>query len=291
MRAWLQLLRPPNAFTVPGDVVAGFFLAGLARAGHNAARRLAPLVLASLCLYLGGLALNDWFDRDADRRERPDRPIPSGGVSARAALAAGAGLLVLGIGLAALAGTASALLAAGIAGLVLLYDGPARRVAPLGFLVMGLCRGANLLLGATPLFPRIPVSAVAAAAVETLYVTAVTAAAKRETEGPPRRLARHAPLLALAAGMPAVLLLEGPHWLALVAAAVSLVPVSLVVASFSADTPAAAVPPSIGRLLRALVPLQATFVLVAEPDAVLPALAVYALWALGPLASKRFYGS
>ena len=33
--------------------------------------------------YIGGMYLNDAFDRDIDARERPERPIPSGHVGAR----------------------------------------------------------------------------------------------------------------------------------------------------------------------------------------------------------------
>ena len=35
------------------------------------------LVGASSCLYLAGMVLNDYFDRDKDAQERPARPIPS----------------------------------------------------------------------------------------------------------------------------------------------------------------------------------------------------------------------
>ncbi len=82
-RAWLELLRPPNLFTVPGDVVAGWFLAG----GSGAkAGTVAALAASSLCIYSAGLVINDLADVETDRRERPGRPIASGRVSPRAAL-------------------------------------------------------------------------------------------------------------------------------------------------------------------------------------------------------------
>src|SRR5262245_21014757 len=91
---FLQLLRLPNVFTAMADILLGFLLT------H---RRLEPwpqfaLVLAaSSCLYLAGMALNDYFDREQDARERPFRPIPSGRVAARTALFIGAGLLGSGV--------------------------------------------------------------------------------------------------------------------------------------------------------------------------------------------------
>ena len=285
-RGWIELFRPPNAFTLPGDVMAGAWLAGVA-----AGTGWLPLLPASLCLYFGGLALNDWFDRERDAIERPSRPIPSGRVSPGAALTTGTLLLVAGVALAALVGPWPSLVAAAIAVLVVLYDGPARSVPLLAFLVMGLCRGGNLLLGASPALPTWKIAVVVAAAVETAYILAVTAAAKRETEGPPAGLARWAPLATVVVGLPLVLAFTRFSVIGLLAAVVATIPVFLLCRSFRPELPAAAVPPRIGALIRALIPIQAAFVLAAAPTALLPAAGLYALWPLGRAAGRRFYGS
>jgi hypothetical protein len=47
------------------------------------------LVGATMCLYAGGVVLNDFFDRRLDAIERPERPIPSRRVSAASAAALG----------------------------------------------------------------------------------------------------------------------------------------------------------------------------------------------------------
>jgi 4-hydroxybenzoate polyprenyltransferase len=73
VRAYLQLVRLPNVFTAMADILLGFLLT------H---RRLDPwpqfalLLVASCLLYLAGMVLNDYFDREQDARERPFRPIP-----------------------------------------------------------------------------------------------------------------------------------------------------------------------------------------------------------------------
>ena len=59
--------------------------------------RTAGLVASSSCLYLAGMALNDYADRDVDAVERPGRPIPSGRVSPEFALGL-AGALTAGAG-------------------------------------------------------------------------------------------------------------------------------------------------------------------------------------------------
>src|SRR6266478_6117111 len=94
LRAWFQLLRPPNLFTVPGDPLMGYLLANPSDLDWS----LAWAVLASLCLYCAGLLMNDLADQAEDRRERPARPLPSGAVRpgpvwGATALLGGAGLL------------------------------------------------------------------------------------------------------------------------------------------------------------------------------------------------------
>ncbi|OXM44424.1 4-hydroxybenzoate polyprenyltransferase, partial [Amycolatopsis thailandensis] len=87
MNSYVELVRAPAALTVLGDTVAGSAAAGLKMTGR---RLLLPL--SSVAFYWAGMALNDWADRNLDARERPERPIPSGRVSAGAALTTGAAL-------------------------------------------------------------------------------------------------------------------------------------------------------------------------------------------------------
>jgi len=60
----LALLRPPNVFTAVADSAAGLVLAR--RAGPIARDPGLWCLAASACLYLGGIALNDYFDRHVD---------------------------------------------------------------------------------------------------------------------------------------------------------------------------------------------------------------------------------
>ena len=73
------------------DVAMGFLYVQLStdEQAWEMAWRDAPtlilLVAASTLLYAGGVALNDVYDVDIDRQERPERPIPSGRISLAAA--------------------------------------------------------------------------------------------------------------------------------------------------------------------------------------------------------------
>ncbi len=78
VKAYLQLIRLPNVFTAMADSLAGGLLV---RGVLGETRDWLPLVLASAATYAGGIALNDVFDVEIDRVERPNRPIPSGRVS------------------------------------------------------------------------------------------------------------------------------------------------------------------------------------------------------------------
>ena len=55
------------------------------------------LGLAMTAFYVGGMYLNDYFDREIDARERPGRPINAGEITAGAVSLIGFGLLALGI--------------------------------------------------------------------------------------------------------------------------------------------------------------------------------------------------
>ena len=89
---YLRLVRAPAVFSALGDPLAGLLLDGERIEPARAAR----LSAASALIYLAGMALNDLADREEDARERPDRPIPSGAVSPRAAAIVGGSLLLAG---------------------------------------------------------------------------------------------------------------------------------------------------------------------------------------------------
>ena len=183
MRAYLELLRPPNVVTAIADVLAGYAVAGRAHP-----RSLPWLIVATVCLYAGGVVLNDVFDRHVDAIERPERPIPSRRVSATAAAALGAGLLFAGIVTAAIASQPSAIVAAGIVSFVLLYDVRAKRHPIAGPMCMGACRGLNLLLGVSVHTPALQ-SQWAIGSISMVYIAAVTAVSRGEVHGGRRGIA------------------------------------------------------------------------------------------------------
>ncbi|MEM7796441.1 MAG: UbiA-like protein EboC [Cyanobacteria bacterium P01_C01_bin.118] len=185
--AYLQMMRPANILTAWADILLGYAASGLALAS------LTPLVptnfvslgwllLATTGLYGGGVVFNDVFDADLDAEERPERPIPSGRASLTEAICLGTVLLVLGILAAAQVSWLSAGLASFIAIAALSYDAIAKHNPFLGPLNMGLCRGANLLLGVSAL-PLAVQERWYLALIPIVYIAAITTISRGEVHG------------------------------------------------------------------------------------------------------------
>jgi 4-hydroxybenzoate polyprenyltransferase len=205
---YLQLVRLPNVFTAMADIILAALVAG---ALPELALPFLLVLLASCCLYCSGMVWNDFFDLKQDARERPFRPLPSGRVGLGTAFLLGAGLMVGGVVLAALADfrdgafrACSVVVALLIAGAVLLYDRWLKRTwaGPLG---MGLCRFLNVLLGLSLVADRMRPGVVLAMVVGT-YIAGVTLCARTEARDSNRGQMVAAALIMLVALVIALLL-------------------------------------------------------------------------------------
>ncbi len=163
------------------------------------------LLALSLC-YIAGMFLNDAFDREFDARHRPERPIPSGEVTA--AMVFGAGFAMLGAGIAVLAwvgygfpaGTGWRPVAAGLAlaAAIVFYDWHHKQ-SLLSPVVMGLCRMLVYVTAAYAIAVELPQRVVVMAALLLCYLIGLTYIAKQEHLG---RVANLWPLAFL--GLPVV---------------------------------------------------------------------------------------
>jgi 4-hydroxybenzoate polyprenyltransferase len=182
--AFLQLIRLPNVLTAAADSLAGWLLA-TGTIAH--AERWLSLLAASMVLYAAGTALNDVFDFEIDRRERPGRPLPSGRISRRLAAWIGGSGLCLGPLLAFASGSvASGIVATILALCILLYDGGLKHT-PFGPLFMGACRALNLLMGLGAASRLGGPPGWFAAAAYGAYVAGITITSRSEAVGGGRR--------------------------------------------------------------------------------------------------------
>ncbi len=187
LTAWLRFFRVVNLPTVPGDVLVGAALAvhgaGWSSLPDRAVARIAAAAAVSVFVYLFGLADNDICGAATDR----DRPIPEGLVSLRAARVARAlcWLAVLAAGaVAALPPSWWALTLALLLACVA-YNRTKSAV------LMGLCRGLNVLCGAAALMTAwdglLAARTLAVGALWTLYIAGVTRFSEGEEDDPERR--------------------------------------------------------------------------------------------------------
>ena len=179
-----ELVRLPNIFTAPPDVMMGLTVSGAALTSSAA-----TLLLASACAYAGGMALNDACDATLDARERPERPIPSGRITRAGAFTVAGLLLALCLGLAAASGLRPFLVALGLVVAIVVYDAVAKRTA-VGPAVMASCRALNAGLGIA--LGALAWPAVGAVAILFAYVLILTLVSRFEVMTAPVTLVRAA---------------------------------------------------------------------------------------------------
>lgn len=195
-----------------------------------------------MCLYAGGMALNDVCDAAIDARERPNRPIPSGAISRGAGLVIALTLLGLGVGLAGLSGRwESAALGVGLVIAIVGYDALLKATL-LGPFVMGTCRALSFLLGASHAHQLGGARVWVLAAALGLFVAGIVWISRSEVESAGRG--------------------KGPILIGLVAQVLALfayLVVALNPRSFGAEFSAQPVLPLVGLLILALVLLCVVF--------------------------------
>src|ERR1043166_5723710 len=190
LRTLLILGRASNLPTVWSNCLAGWFLGG-----GGEPSRLALLCTGATFVYVGGMYLNDAFDAQFDQQHRPERPIPSGAISAVAVWRWGLTWLFLGlIGLSYL-GKSSAVLASLLAIAIIIYDAVHKIFAFSPFLMAG-CRFLLILLASSAAVVGVAGLSIWSALVLAAYIVGLSFLAAREST---RAGLRYWPLLLLAA--------------------------------------------------------------------------------------------
>ncbi|QZX98833.1 geranylgeranylglycerol-phosphate geranylgeranyltransferase [Halobaculum rubrum] len=166
---FLELARVGNAVAAGALTFVGSFVAG----GLDTLWAVALAVIATAAATGAGNAVNDYFDRDIDAVNRPDRPIPSGRVSARAAAGFAAALFLVATA-AALSLPPLALAIAIVNLLALLaYTQLFKGLPAVGNVVVAYLTGSTFLFGAAAVGPIAPPT-------WTLFGLAATATFARE---------------------------------------------------------------------------------------------------------------
>ena len=146
LKPYLQLLRIPGIFTAISNVVMGFLVSQTTTENQIL---LLPLMVSSGLLYSSGMVLNDYFDYNVDKTQRPTRPLPSGKIQRRSALILGIIFLSSANIIALFVSAQTILLTVAISGLILLYNMKVKNIITTGIFTLCLIRVLNVYLGFT----------------------------------------------------------------------------------------------------------------------------------------------
>lgn len=177
LRGYLSLARVSNSPTVVSNVLAGAALGGALR--PDGATIL--LAVALVLFYTAGMFLNDLCDYEYDRRQRPERPLPSGTVSRPAAAATTVALFAVGGILLWLAGPRPFVGGVVLLAIIVAYD-LWHKTNPLSPLVMAATRLMVYLIAFFTFSTDVTTGLVVAGALLVLYVVGLTYIAKCETK-------------------------------------------------------------------------------------------------------------
>lgn len=173
LRQYLLLVRLPNVFTTPSNILVGY-LATTPPAEANGFH-LAALMVSSGLLYIAGIVLNDYFDVEVDRRERPSRPLASGSISKERAMSIALIALAAANAIALAVSPASLAVSAALTAAIIAYDYRLKR-SPAGPFAMGSTRFLNVILGASPALSAAVASGGRAVPVPGIWAAAIFAA-------------------------------------------------------------------------------------------------------------------
>jgi hypothetical protein len=172
----ISLARISNSPTVASNVLAGAALAGVVRPD-------APvllLIVALILFYTAGMYLNDLFDLEFDRRERPERPLPSGVVSRQSATLVVVVLFGLGSALLWLVSSTAFWSGLVLIGLIVLYDAW-HKTNPLSPVLMASTRMMVYLIAFLAFSTTVTSTLLAWTGLLGLYIIGLTYIAKLES--------------------------------------------------------------------------------------------------------------
>jgi len=146
MFGYLEIIRPKNCLMAAFAVLIGSFLV----LKMDLLEVWEPVAFAMGAAFLitgAGNAINDYFDVEADRLNRPDRPIPSETVSVRGALAFSIVLFIAGILLSAFTNFLTLGIAAFNSILLLFYSWSLQHKTFFGNFTVAYLTGSTFLFG------------------------------------------------------------------------------------------------------------------------------------------------
>jgi geranylgeranylglycerol-phosphate geranylgeranyltransferase len=159
--AFLTIIRPINCLMATFAVYVATLVAGLVIIPEFA------VLLALLSVFLicaGGMVINDYFDVEIDKINKPDRPIPSGKISKNVALVYSLILFSSGVAASYFINQPAMYVASAAAFILILYAAKLKKVLFLGNVAVSALVALTFIYGGLINMNYIPVASLAALA-------------------------------------------------------------------------------------------------------------------------------
>ena len=144
VQAYLHLIRPSNFMIAIASIFVACLLAG------GTIDMLVPIIAAALAggvIGAGGMVINDLYDIEIDRINKPERPLPAGLISRKSALLTYVLLSVTGIFFNFFTSTAALIIALAAVPMIFAYSAYLKRTPLLGNLLVAFLTGLAFLYG------------------------------------------------------------------------------------------------------------------------------------------------
>jgi 4-hydroxybenzoate polyprenyltransferase len=196
-RQYITLVRLPNIFSAASNILPGYciIVTAISFSFTNAnLLYLTGLMVTSSLLYMTGIVLNDYFDIEIDKKERPTRPLPSGNVSKRKALIIAISSTIAANVISLAISWMSFVFALILTAIIIAYDSRLKHKTITGPITMSLARFVNVILGASPAFPMLLLSRESItmllfiATTLFIYILSISILSKKEVSGKVTRL-------------------------------------------------------------------------------------------------------
>ena len=149
LKDYLLMMRLPNLFTIPSNIIVGYITFLNPAAGWSLLS-LCLIVICSCLIYIAAIIFNDFFDIEIDIREGRLRPLSRGSVTKNTAISIALLCLTLALMGSILVGILSLIISSVIIVIALLYDYKIKLTRGAAAAV-GSARALNIIYGASPI--------------------------------------------------------------------------------------------------------------------------------------------
>jgi len=148
LMSYLKLMRPVNGFMASVAAMIGLLITSRLSPDVDAVK-VALLLASTFLLSSSSMVMNDYFDREIDAVNQPQRPIPSGEVEPRRALAFSVALMAVGLALSPLISLEALAIAVLACATFTAYNGRLKKYGLVGNACVSLCVALTFIYGAS----------------------------------------------------------------------------------------------------------------------------------------------